>query len=179
MNTNYVNCLTGGDWSIARQGAITLEGTEYSQIMECGFIRLDGNCIFLSGYNRDAYIYGNDFSWIGESSIASWGYTSGLESELPGGGPDGRNGDQPRFTVIEDNMAHELGIWEKQASFYFQATSAQARLINNVFFNGPRAGVKYFYFYIYILKYFDCFLFSAKQNKNRSILMMVLVVIII
>lgn len=54
-------------------------------------------------------------------------------------GPDGRGGDQPRGTVVTHNVAHEIGLFEKQSSFYFQAVSAQANISNNVVFNGPRA----------------------------------------
>ncbi len=132
---------SGGDWSLQRQGAITFQGTELCLINECYFTRLDGIGIFLSGYNRNTTIENSEFSWIGDSSIAGWGYTTGIENTLPGGGPDGRPGNQPRFTMIRNNMVHELGIWEKQSSMWFQATSAQSRIINNVFFNGPRAAV--------------------------------------
>ena len=132
---------SGGDWALQRQGAIIFEGTDYCLINECYFTRLDGIGIFLSGYNRNTIIENNEFSWIGDSSIAGWGYTTGIDDKLPGGGPDGRDGNQPRFTIIQNNMVHELGIWEKQSSMWFQATSAQTRLINNIFFNGPRAAV--------------------------------------
>jgi len=132
---------SGGDWALQRQGALTYEGSEMCVIDDCHFVRLDGIGVFLSGYNRNTTIENSDFSWIGDSAMAGWGYTSGLEDTLPGGGPDGREGNQPRFTTIRNNMVHELGIWEKQSSMWFQATSAQTRIINNVFFNGPRAAV--------------------------------------
>eukprot|EP01083_Nonionella_stella_P003656 10523_1 len=132
---------SGGDWAIQRQGAITFEGTEFCVVKECHLTHLDGIGIFLTGYNRNTTIENNEFSWIGDSAMAAWGYTSGLDELLPGGGPDGRDGNQPRFTMIRNNMVHEIGIWEKQSSMWFQATSAQTRLINNVFFNGPRAAV--------------------------------------
>ena len=37
----------------------------------------------------------------------------------------------------------ELGIWQKQSSFYFHAVSAKARVEGNVFFNGPRAALNF------------------------------------
>ena len=150
---------SGGDWALQRQGALTFEGTELCRIDQCYFTRMDGIGVFLSGYNRNTTIENSDFSWIGDSAMAGWGYTAGLEEQLPGGGPDGREGNQPRFTMIRNNLVHELGIWEKQSSMCmcrclrfevvlwnvmcsgFQATSAQTRIVNNVFFNGPRAAV--------------------------------------
>eukprot|EP01084_Bolivina_argentea_P066972 122073_1 len=128
---------SGGDWAIQRQGAITLQGTENVTISSNLFTRLDGIGIFLSGYNRYALIDSNEFQWIGDSAMASWGYTRGLEDELPGGGPDGRSGEQPRFTTISNNLVHEIGIWEKQSSMWFQAQTCQTTIKNNVFFNGP------------------------------------------
>jgi hypothetical protein len=40
-------------------------------------------------------------------------------------GPDGRAGEQPRFTNVSANLVHELGIYQKQSSFWFQAVTAQ------------------------------------------------------
>ncbi len=74
--------------------------------------------------------------------MASWGDTTTLsDGSAPLGGPDGRNGDQPRFTHVRYNMAHEIGIWEKQSSMWFQAQTCQTHFEYNVFFNGPRAGI--------------------------------------
>ncbi len=60
-----------------------------------------------------------------------WGLTTGVD-EVPGYGPNGTVGDQPRFTTVKYNYAHELGIWEKQSSFFFQAQSAQTTLLGNM-----------------------------------------------
>ena len=56
-------------------------------------------------------------------------------------GPDGRGGEQPRGTLVSRNLVREIGIWQKQSSFYFQAVAAQTTLRGNVHFNGPRAGI--------------------------------------
>ena len=40
-------------------------------------------------------------------------------------GPDGRAGEQPRFTNVSANLVHELGIYQKQSSFWFQAVTTQ------------------------------------------------------
>ena len=63
---------------------------------------------------------------------------------VPGMGWDATDGNQPRFSKILYNFVHELGIWEKQSSFYFQAKSCQNDIIKgNIFFNGPRAGINF------------------------------------
>ena len=43
---------SGGDWGLQKQGAITLAGTEDVSISHSLFTALDGNAIFIGGYNR-------------------------------------------------------------------------------------------------------------------------------
>ena len=132
---------SGGDWALERMGALFFEGTKNVTVDSCIFERLDGNAIMVSGYNRNTTIQGNEFVWIGSTAIAQWGYTSG--ADVTGMGWDGTDGNQPRFSRILNNFVHELGIWEKQSSFYFQAKSCQNLIKGNIFFNGPRAGINF------------------------------------
>ena len=94
----------------------------------------------LSGYTRNATISENEFAWIGDSVIASWGSTKLVDGVE---GNDGTNGDQPRGTQILRNLVHENGHFSKQASPYFQAKTAQTKIEGNIFFNGPRAGINF------------------------------------
>jgi hypothetical protein len=115
-------------------GAVMLEGVEDTLISRCTFTKLDSNALFLSGYARRVVIENNTFSWLGQNAIASWGrpeYNNGL------------NGDQPRGTTVVGNWATELGIIQKQSSFYFQAETAQAKILKNICFNIPRAAVNF------------------------------------
>ena len=132
---------SGGDWALERTGALFFEGTENLLVESCIFKVLDGNGIMVSGYNRFGNITTNEFKWLGSTAIALWGYTSGADA--PGMGWDGTDGNQPRNMSIMYNFAHELGIWEKQSSFYFQAKSCQNTLKGNINFNGPRAGINF------------------------------------
>ena len=65
----------------------------------------------------------NDFEWIGGSAIVLWGRTARALDEagtrlLPmttvfhPNGPDGRAMDVPLDTLIEGNVAHDLGVWQ-------------------------------------------------------------------
>ena len=121
---------SGGDWALERLGALLLEGTEDVSVSECLFTRIDGNAIFLSGYNRRAVIDRNEFVWLGQSAIASWGRTDEW---------DGTGGQQPRHTAVTGNVAYEIGIIQKQSSFYFQAASCENTLSGNIVYNIPRA----------------------------------------
>ena len=84
-------------------------------VASCKFERLDGNALMLSSYNRNASIKKSEFAWTGATAIALWGDTEGVGAP-EGMGWDGRAGNQPRGTLITQNLIHELGIWEKQSS---------------------------------------------------------------
>jgi len=132
---------SGGDWALARHGALLLEGTEGASVDGCLFERLDGTALMVSGYNRDTRITGNAFKWIGDSAIVAWGKTVGDPTGEDGW--DASDGNQPRYTFVENNIASEFGIWEKQSSLYMQAKTSDSFLHGNVGFNGPRAGINF------------------------------------
>jgi len=54
---------------------------------------------------------------------------------------DGTDGNHPRYTTVSGCSAREVGLYEKQSSFFVQAKTAQSTVSGNVFFNGPRAGI--------------------------------------
>jgi hypothetical protein len=124
----------GGDWSIARIGAITAENTKGISIINSTFTRLDGNAIVLNGFNRDVLIDSNEFYMIGESAVVSWGRVNGA---------DARNGTQPFGTIMTRNLCHEIGIYEKQVSCYFATLTGNATIMDNIFFNVPRAAINF------------------------------------
>jgi hypothetical protein len=127
---------SGGDWALERRGAIFAEGSDGLTIEGSLFTRLDSNGVFLSGFNRRATIRDNEFEWLGQSAIASWG-------RLEGDTNSGLAGNQPRGTLVEGNLCREIGTVQKQSSFYFQAITAQTTLRRNVVFNIPRAAINF------------------------------------
>ena len=56
-------------------------GTQSVTIADCLLTRLDGNAVFLGGFNRNTTIVRNEFSFIGDSAMAAWGDTSSLLNE--------------------------------------------------------------------------------------------------
>jgi len=128
----HLYLFSGGDWGLQRTGAVFLEGTERVVITNNTFTTLDGNALFLSGYNQYTLIENNEFVWIGDTAIASWGYSNEI---------DATGGDFPRYTQVIGNLIHEIGHFEKQSSGWFQALTAQTLLTHNIIFNGPRAGI--------------------------------------
>mmetsp|Transcript_34796 Transcript_34796/g.91091 ORF Transcript_34796/g.91091 Transcript_34796/m.91091 type:complete len:314 (+) Transcript_34796:205-1146(+) len=103
----------------------------------------------LSGYSRNATISDNEFHLVGENGVVSWGYTADYPDAKrevpipPTQGPDATDGNHPQYTVIQGNLFHEIGHFQKQVSCYFHAQSQLSTLRNNICFNGPRAGVNY------------------------------------
>ena len=114
---------------------------------------LAGNGVMISGYNRHIEISHSDFAYLGGNAIASWGYTNETSTDpgrpgivlanAPSAGVDGTDGEHPRHTTVTGCVAREIGLYEKQSSFYVQAKTAEARVVGNVFFNGPRAGINF------------------------------------
>ena len=130
---------SGGDWALERFGALFLSNTEGATIDACKVWRASGNGIMLSAYNDAATVSNSEFAWLGGSAIAAWGFTDEISD---GGihGVDGTGGDFPRYTLVENNLFREIGVWEKQSSAFFQAKTAQTTLRRNVVFNLARAG---------------------------------------
>jgi hypothetical protein len=128
---------SGGDWALERSGALLADGSEKLVVDSVRFHQLDSNAVMLSGYNRGATVAHCDFAYLGQSAIASWGFT---DAELSN---EGLRGDFPRGTVIKHNWCHDIGLLQKQSSFYFQAITAEATLSSNVVFNVPRAAVNF------------------------------------
>jgi len=140
---------SGGDWALQRSGAIRLEGVEDATIQGNLFTDLDGIGVSMNGYCNNTLLSRNEFLRIGASAMTAWGFTSeclnkNCTKKTPYKmGPDGRGKEQPRFTTVSENIVREIGIWQKQSSFWFQAVTAQTHLVANIHFNGPRAGMNF------------------------------------
>lgn len=127
---------SAGDWGLPRIAAVHVNGTLGTVLEGCTFSRLDGNAVLLDGYTRGTVIRQNEFTLLGASAIALWGYEEYGNGEV-------RGGEQPRNTLVDQNFCHEIGIYQKQSSCFFQAVSAQSTIQRNLFFNGPRAMVNF------------------------------------
>ena len=138
---------SGGDWSLQRSAALFLEGTEDVRFTECSFKYLGGIGYMVSGYNRRAVVEDSEFSYIGGSAIAAWGYTaprkgSAMAARTPAGiGPDGTNGNHPLRTTVRRNVCRAIGLVEKQSSCFFQAKTGASIVEENLFYNLPRAAI--------------------------------------
>ena len=134
----------GGDWGLNIRGAIEARGVNKLKLDSCTFEELDGNAVFVKGYARDLVIQNNDFHLTGGNMVALLGETEapGLPAEW-GFGWNGTAGNQPRGSLVRNNIAYRPGLFAKQSSFFFQSKSMQTTLQNNIFFHGPRAGINF------------------------------------
>lgn len=105
---------SGGDWALPHTGTLHLHGVSNVTISNCLFVRLDNTAVLLSGYTRDVKIVRNVAKWLGMGFAAAWGDTDGV---------DGTAGTQPQRTLLDSNFVSEIGITQKQSSFWFQAKS--------------------------------------------------------
>eukprot|EP01065_Artemidia_motanka_P009903 TRINITY_DN1513_c0_g1_i2.p1 TRINITY_DN1513_c0_g1~~TRINITY_DN1513_c0_g1_i2.p1 ORF type:complete len:956 (+),score=352.44 TRINITY_DN1513_c0_g1_i2:69-2870(+) len=125
---------SGGDWALERQGAIRIEGAREVRVQNCLFTRLDSNAVSINGYARNVTVDKNEFVWLGQNCVASWGRAKDN---------DGTDGEFPRFNTVTRNLVHEIGHIQKQSSFYFQAETAEAVIEGNLVYNIPRAGINF------------------------------------
>lgn len=79
--------------------------------------------------------------------MAAWGDTEDNRNAsdgvvLPAGvGIDGTAGQQPRGTMVLDNIVYEIGLHERQSSGWSEAKACQSTVRGNIFFNMPRAAI--------------------------------------
>jgi hypothetical protein len=125
---------SGGDWGLSRLGAIFLQGTQSVVIQDSTFTRVDGNGVFINGWNRNATVDRCSFKWIGESGVATWGYTNGV---------DATDLNLPLYTTVTNNLCRMIGSTEKQVSCFGQFVSARSIVSGNIMFDMPRAAVNF------------------------------------
>jgi hypothetical protein len=90
---------SGGDWSIARSGAVFIENAEHIEVSDSFFDSVGGNGVFLSKYARNCTVAGNRFAFPGDSAVASVGI-----SNLA----DGTAQTYPAFNTVANNWMHDI-----------------------------------------------------------------------
>ena len=132
---------SGSDYAVNRDAAVSFVGVNGATVANCTFMRLDNSAVFVGGFARNVVVRDSEFAWLGENGIVTVGDTDG--APMPGWGPDGTAGNQPRGTQVLRNFAHEIGIINKQSCFFFQAVSDAALIDGNIVFNCARHGFQY------------------------------------
>jgi hypothetical protein len=123
-----------GDWAIHRGGTVLVTGASNASFFHCNFSRTGGNALFFSRSVRGSTVRACEFFSTGESAVVAYG-----DMDYETGSALAR--DYPSGLVIERCLMHELGVWGKQTSAFFQGLSGNNIFRNNVAFGGPRAMV--------------------------------------
>lgn len=144
--------LLRSDWTIFRGAAILLDGTEHTNITQCKFEGLGGNAVFFSNYNRYDSIRECHISFTGASAICFIGDTKAVRSGVHGydnhvpypqldmiPGPLGSN--FPQDCVAENNLLHDVGLIEKQATAVQIQIASAITVRHNSIYNTSRAGI--------------------------------------
>lgn len=89
-----------------------------------------GNAVALVDFNRGGQVVANEMRHLGENGVVLVGSTEWV---------DGRGGTQPRFSNVEANLIHHLGLYTKQSCAILSAVACENTIQQNVLFHGPRA----------------------------------------
>ena len=144
--------LLRSDWSIARTGAVLLEGTTDIRIRQSIFADLGGNALMVSGFNRRTEIKSNKISDIGASAVSvvgrpdavrspSFTYLEFVPADELDRQPGPRSDNYPADILIEDNLIFTIGRVEKQVAGIQIAMAARVTARANSIYDVPRAGI--------------------------------------
>jgi hypothetical protein len=125
---------SGGDWAVHRGASVEIVDSTGVDITGCIFDQIGGNGVLLSNAARDCQVTGNEFVQCGDSAVVSIGSSVGV---------DGTAQTYPARNLIANNHMHEIGVYGKQTSCYFQALGQNNTVANNLCYNGPRAGINW------------------------------------
>jgi hypothetical protein len=144
--------LVRSDWTIYRGGAVLLDGTKNCSINNCTFTGLGGNAIMMSNYNKRDTVRGCLITHIGASAVCLVGDPKAVRSALFEYGasvpynqldktPGPLNNNYPQECLITDNLIHDIGDIEKQATGVEIDMASTIKVSHNSIYNTPRAGI--------------------------------------
>lgn len=116
-----------GDWAIHRGGTVLVTGAMNISFDRCNFTRTGGNALTFSRFVRDSTVTASEFFSTGDSAIVAYG-------DIDWKTGDARGGEYPSGLVMQRNLAHEIGVWGKQVSCFFQGVSGLNDFSENVCF---------------------------------------------
>lgn len=144
--------LLRSDWTIFRGAAVLLDGTEKCQITDCVFEGIGGNAIMLSNYNKYNTISGCHIFNTGANAVCFVGDTKavrspsfGYENFVPYNQLDKTSGpltnNYPQNCIVTNNLFHDLGDIEKQATGVQIQVAAEITVSYNTIYQTSRAGI--------------------------------------
>ncbi|MFT4019651.1 MAG: PDZ domain-containing protein [Agriterribacter sp.] len=144
--------LLRSDWTIYRGGVILMNGTEHCKISDCVFEGIGGNAIMVSNYNKHDTITGchiyntgaNAVCFIGDTKAVrspSFGYENFIPYNLLDKTPGPLANNYPQQCIVTDNLFHDLGDIEKQATGVQIQVASEITVSYNSIYQTSRAGI--------------------------------------
>ena len=149
---------SGGDYAVARSGAIFAENASALAVSGCDLAHLGGNGVVLSNSVRNVTITRNHFQFLGTSGVVLIGRTGRalmdardgeamVAAAAAAGAIDPSAADNgvrlPKHNAVTFNIFHDYGIWDKQSAAYHKALAPGNEFSWNVVFNASRHGVNF------------------------------------
>jgi hypothetical protein len=144
--------LLRSDWMFYRVGAVTVERARDVTVEDGDFRALGGHAVVVSGRAEHVRVAGNHIRDIGGTAIAFVGRPSAVRSPLyeyhqslevaaidPVPGP--LTDDYPKDSEAVDNLIHDIGQIDKQATGVQIAMAARISVDHNSFYRLPRAAI--------------------------------------
>ncbi|MCH5600652.1 right-handed parallel beta-helix repeat-containing protein [Niabella ginsengisoli] len=144
--------LLRSDWTFYRGGALLFDGTENCKVSDCVFEGLGGNAIVFSNYNKNNVVTGCHIYQIGANAISfvgdikavrspSFGYENYIPYSELDKTPGPQNNNFPQQCIVDNNLLHDLGQIEKQATGVQIEVASEITVSRNSIYNVPRAGI--------------------------------------
>ncbi|MFT3949834.1 MAG: PDZ domain-containing protein [Agriterribacter sp.] len=144
--------LLRSDWTIYRGGTILLDGTESCKIADCVFEGIGGNAVMVSHYNKydtitGCHIYNtgaNAVCFIGDTKAVrspSFGYENFVPYNQLDKTPGPLTHNFPQNCIVSDNLLHDLGDIEKQATGVQIQVASEITVSHNSIYQTSRAGI--------------------------------------
>jgi hypothetical protein len=144
--------LLRSDWTIYRGGAVLLDGTENCKIADCVFEGIGGNAIMFSNYNKKDTVTGchiyntgaNAVCFIGDTKAVrspSFGYENFIPYARLDKTPGPLTNNFPQECIVTDNLFHDLGDIEKQATGVEIEAASSITVSHNSIYHTSRAGI--------------------------------------
>ena len=147
-----VEPLLRSDWKFYRVGAVTVENAADVRVEDSDFTELGGHAVVVSGRAQQVAISGNHIHAIGGSAVAFVGRPEAVRSPLfeyqerldlaaidrtPGPASDA----YPKDSQASDNLIHDIGLIDKQATGVEISMAARITVDHNSIYDMPRAGI--------------------------------------
>lgn len=144
--------LLRSDWTIYRGGAVLLDGTENCKIADCVFEGIGGNAIMFSNYNKKDTVTGchiyntgaNAVCFIGDTKAVrspSFGYENFIPYARLDKTPGPLTNNFSQECIVTDNLFHDLGDIEKQATGVEIEAASSITVSHNSIYHTSRAGI--------------------------------------